>query len=31
MIPVLSALLPLVGNVLDKVIPDPVEREKAKT
>jgi hypothetical protein len=30
MLPLISALTPILGNVLDKVIPDPAEREKAK-
>ena len=30
MIPILSALLPLVGNVIDKVIPDRAAADKAK-
>ena len=30
MLPIISALLPVVGKVLDRVIPDVAEREKAK-
>jgi hypothetical protein len=30
MLPILSALLPLVGTVLDRVIPDKAAAEKAK-
>lgn len=30
MIPLIGALLPIVGKVLDRVIPDVAEREKAK-
>ena len=31
MIPVLASLLPILGNVLDKIIPNTAERERAKT
>lgn len=30
MIPLIASLLPLIGNVIDKVIPNAGEREKAK-
>jgi len=30
MIPIITALLPILGNVLDKVIPDKAAAEKAK-
>lgn len=30
MIPFISAIIPVVGKVLDKIIPDVVEREKVK-
>ncbi|MTI10268.1 3TM-type holin [Curvivirga aplysinae] len=30
MIPLLSALTPLIGGVLDRVIPDQVERDKVR-
>lgn len=30
MLPIITTLLPLLGNVLEKVIPNPAEREKAK-
>lgn len=30
MLPLLSALTPILSNVLDKVIPDPAAREQAK-
>lgn len=30
MIPVLASLLPILGKVLDKIIPNTAEREKAK-
>lgn len=30
MIPLIASLIPLVGNVLDKVLPNTAEREKAK-
>ena len=30
MIPILSALMPLVGEVIDRIVPDKVGNEKAK-
>ena len=30
MVPILAALLPVLGNVLDRVIPDKAEAERAK-
>jgi hypothetical protein len=30
MLPIIGALLPVVGKVLDRIIPDVAEREKAK-
>ncbi len=30
MMPILNAALPVLGSVLDKVIPDPKARDKAK-
>lgn len=30
MLPIIGALMPIVGKVLDRIIPDVAEREKAK-
>lgn len=30
MLPIISAVMPLLGNVLDRVLPDTVEKDKVK-